>query len=87
MVWEAAYALAEFTDEHYSDEERLFPELSRLRDASEHVAASVMSRAFADGVATVEPVEDANLQTYVHERTWQPDYLPVRLADNDERKF
>jgi len=87
MVWEAAYALAEFTEEHYSDEERLFPELCRLRDASERVAASVMSRAFADGVATVEPVEDANLLAYVHERTWQPDYLPVRLADNDERKF
>jgi malate dehydrogenase (oxaloacetate-decarboxylating) len=87
MVWEAAYALAEYTETYYGEEERLFPELSRLRDASEAVAVSVMRRAFVDGVATVDRVEEENLEKYVKERTWQPDYLPVRLTDEGERKF
>ena len=87
MVWESAYALAEFTQAEYGNEERLYPELNRLRDASESVAAAVMRRAFVDGVATVDPVDNEKVSEYVKARTWQPDYLPVRLADTDKRNF
>ena len=87
MVWEAAYALAEFTELHYGEEERLFPELSRLKDASKAVAVSVMRRAFVDGVATVDKVQDEAIEKYVEDRTWKPDYLPVRLANEGGRKF
>ena len=87
MVWESAYALAEFTQVEYGNEERLYPELNRLRDASESVAAAVIRRAFVDGVATVDAVDDEKVSEYVKARTWQPDYLPVRLADADKRNF
>ena len=87
MVWESAYALAEYTQSLYGEEERLYPELNRLRDASESVASAVMRQAFVDGVATVDHVDDAQVADYVKARTWQPDYLPVRLAETNKRNF
>ena len=85
MVWESAYALAEFTQDEYGTTERLYPELKRLRDASERVAAAVMRQAFADDVATVDYVKDDAVVDYVNQRTWQADYLPVR-SGRDRRK-
>ncbi len=87
MIWESAYALADYTQSLYGDEERLYPELNRLRDASESVASAVMQQAFVDGVATVNHVNDEQVAEYVKARTWQPDYLPVRLAETSERNF
>lgn len=80
MVWESAYALAEFTAQEEGGSERLYPKLSRLRSASERVAAAVIDRAFQEGVATIDKVERSAIEDYVHARTWRADYLPVRMA-------
>lgn len=76
MVLEAAYALADYTDEVHGAAGLLYPPVSELREVSMRVAARVIRRAFADGVARSTKVSPETAEAYVRAKAWQPKYLP-----------
>jgi malate dehydrogenase (oxaloacetate-decarboxylating) len=79
MVLEAAYALAEYTAERHPD--AMYPPVSELQDASQHVAKRVYARAAKDGVATGRARTEQEIDDHVRSRFWRPEYLPVERAD------
>lgn len=83
MVLEAAYALADVTRERYGAEGLLYPPVSELRSVSLEVAARVVLRAFADGVARTTKVtaDPAAVRAYVQKKAWKAAYLPFEKAD------
>ena len=81
MVLEAAYALYDYTREHFP--ERIYPPVGRLREVSPYVAARVMQRALEEGVAEEARVQGLTLEAlldFVKSRFWEPRYLPYRPA-------
>lgn len=87
MVTESAYALAEFTADHYPD--RLYPPTSTLREASRAVALRVARQAIKEGVASEPRVQDLDVQelsNYIQKRFWLPKYLPFSKATDSEVK-
>jgi malate dehydrogenase (oxaloacetate-decarboxylating) len=78
MVLEAAYALAEYTLEHHAGKGLLYPPVDELRAVSVYVAARVIRRAFADGVARTDKVTPENAEAYVRSKAWQARYLPFQ---------
>jgi malate dehydrogenase (oxaloacetate-decarboxylating) len=78
MVLEAAYALADYTAERHVDRGLIYPPVDELQEVSIRVAARVLGRAVADGVANGLP-EEARRDpvAYVRSRFWKPRYYPV----------
>ncbi len=80
MVLEAAYALYEWTKAHFPH--LLYPPVAALREVSPYIAARVMARALAEGVAEEERVLGLGLEgllAFVQSRFWKPHYLPYRV--------
>ncbi|HZH04384.1 MAG TPA: NAD-dependent malic enzyme, partial [Myxococcaceae bacterium] len=75
MVLEASYALSDYIHEKHAATGRLYPPVDELGEVSVCVAARVLERAHADGVATQpkpsDPVE------FVRRAKWKPHYVPV----------
>jgi malate dehydrogenase (oxaloacetate-decarboxylating) len=80
MVLEAAYALADYTEEKHGAAGLLYPPVSELREVSMRVAARVIRRAFADGVARSTKVSPDSAEAYVRAKAWQAKYLPFERA-------
>lgn len=78
MVLEAAYALAEYTKKHHAAEGLLYPPVEELRAVSLEVAARVIQRAFAEGVARTKKVRPEDALAYVKKKAWSAKYLPFR---------
>ncbi|HZA49600.1 MAG TPA: NAD-dependent malic enzyme [Myxococcaceae bacterium] len=75
MVLEAAYALSDYIQERHGGDGRIYPPVEKLQEASIHVAARVLARAHADGVATNPKPEDAAARVRAY--FWTPHYVPV----------
>jgi malate dehydrogenase (oxaloacetate-decarboxylating) len=75
MVLEASYALSDYIQERHGSDGRLYPPVEELQEASIRVAARVLERAHADGVATHQKPVDAVAQ--VRSYFWTPHYVPV----------
>jgi malate dehydrogenase (oxaloacetate-decarboxylating) len=73
MVADAAEALAAYTADHHPD--KIYPPVEDLGRVSKHVAAAVLRRAVADGVAGRNL--PADVPALVADHFWQPRYLPV----------
>ena len=81
MVAQSAYALADYTAQHWPD--LTYPPVSALREVSLQVAVWVIEQAIRDGVATaaaVQGLDRAGLSEYVRARAWEPKYLPYQPA-------
>lgn len=76
MVSEAAYALADYTRAHHAAAGLLYPPVSELREVSMVVAARVIRRAIANGVARSTKVTAETADAYVRAHAWQATYLP-----------
>lgn len=78
MVLAAADALADYVQEHHLSSGRIYPPITELERAADHVAARVIAQAVADGVSS-QPVKSAEeLRAQVREGRWQARYLPMR---------
>ena len=75
MVLEAAYALSDYIQERHGGDGQLYPPVDEITEASIHVAARVLERAHADGVASQRKPSDA--QGHVRAYFWKPRYVPV----------
>jgi malate dehydrogenase (oxaloacetate-decarboxylating) len=80
MVQEAAYALADYTAEHWLAVGQIFPPVSDLRNVSLYVATRVLAQALADGSATRQDLHGIDLDAYVRAHIWQARHLPVKYA-------
>ncbi len=85
MIIESAFALADYTVQHYASRDRIFPPINDLQEVSVIVASRVLAVALREGLAR-RPELDADdlaaLEVFVRSRMWRPEYLPYRLADN-----
>lgn len=79
MVASAAAALASYTKSRYTSEGLIFPPVTDLREASVKVATAVIRQAIADGVSARSDIPD-DLEAFVRERFWKPEYLPFVRA-------
>lgn len=80
MVQEAAYALADYTEEHWLADGLIFPPVSDLRNVSLYVATRVLAQALEDGSASRQDLRGMDLEAYVKARVWQAKHLPVKYA-------
>jgi malate dehydrogenase (oxaloacetate-decarboxylating) len=80
MVSESAYALADYTMEKHGKTGLLYPPVAELREVSLMVAARVIKRAFADGVARSKKVTPDTAFEYVKKKAWKARYLPFERA-------
>ncbi|KIX84573.1 NAD-dependent malic enzyme [Thermus filiformis] len=81
MVLEAAYALYDYTRDHFP--ELLYPPVGALREVSPYVAARVMQKALEEGVAEEERIKGLSLEglwEYARSRFWEPRYLPYKVG-------
>ncbi|MFC4638013.1 NAD-dependent malic enzyme [Deinococcus hohokamensis] len=80
MVMAAAYTLAELTP---TDEGRVYPAISDLREISIRIAARVARQAITDGVCAdrrMRALSDEQIEANIRDRAWLPQYLPLRRA-------
>jgi len=83
MVLEAAYALADYGAAQHLEVGRVYPPVRELNEVSIRVAARVIDRALAQGVAQKTSLQGRDLDAYVRSRFWRPRYLPyVRGTDS-----
>lgn len=75
MVAASAVALAEYTLTHYASKGLIYPPIGDLQEASVRVATKVVLQAIEDGVAQ-RPDFPEDLDGFVRERFWHPEYLP-----------
>jgi len=76
MVLESAYTLAEYTIEHYANQDLIYPPIDDLQNVSIKVASKVLKKAIDDGTSSRADLEDTNIEAYVKSRFWHPDFLP-----------
>ena len=77
MILESAYALADYIKDHCSDG-YIYPPIKDLRKISVYVATRVLSKALADGSATLLHLKDIDIQSYVEENLWRAEYIPYK---------
>jgi malate dehydrogenase (oxaloacetate-decarboxylating) len=85
MIIESAFALAEYTEQHYLARGRIFPPINDLREVSVNVASRVLAVALREGSARRTDLADedlAGLSAFVRSRMWRPEYLPYVLAED-----
>jgi malate dehydrogenase (oxaloacetate-decarboxylating) len=84
MIAEASRALSDYTAERCLARGMIFPPTSDLRDVSVRVAARVLRRAVAEGVADRSDLP-ADAERYVLTRAWRARYLPFKKAGGEPR--
>lgn len=76
MLLAASMALSEYTDPGRLAQGAVYPRVDKIRAASRHVAAAVISQAVKEGVATKPIGED--VQAHIEKHMWHPRFLPIR---------
>lgn len=76
MILESAYALADYTSSTYLSRGLIYPPISQLREASIRVAVRVMRQAIRDGVSKNASLANEDIDRYIHDHFWYPQYLP-----------
>ncbi|MGV6857760.1 MAG: NAD-dependent malic enzyme [bacterium] len=80
MIMAAAYALAEYTHEHHIPNGLIFPPIGELQAVSRVVTEAVIKQVLEDGVAGRTDLADMDIDTYIEEHFWQPEYLEMKPA-------
>lgn len=76
MVLESAYALADYTTEHYHNDSRIFPPVSELQNVSKYVTRRVLAKALEDGSSERTDLGEKSLDEYIEGYFWNAEYLP-----------
>lgn len=80
MVLEAAYALADYTAEHYLASGLIYPPIADLQKVSQAITVRVLAKALDDGSATLTDLADRDLADYVRKNFWKAEHLPFVYA-------
>jgi malate dehydrogenase (oxaloacetate-decarboxylating) len=76
MVTASATALADYVADKHLASGLIYPPVVELREVAAHVAARVITQAFADGVARAPRDKMGDTLAYVRSKMWQAKYLP-----------
>jgi malate dehydrogenase (oxaloacetate-decarboxylating) len=80
MVMESAYALADYTAEHYLAAGQIYPPIADLRKVSIVVATRVLAKALEDGSSSRQELKGTDLEAYVRARFWKAEHLPFKYS-------
>jgi len=80
MIIESAYALADYTAEHYLQEEKVYPPISSLQDVSFYITKRVLELTIKEGLATSSDLalNKGNLNEFIRNNMWKAEYLPYQ---------
>lgn len=78
MVQEAAYALADYTAEHWLDAGLIYPPVADLKKVCQSVAKRVLAQALRDGSASRTDLNDTDLAAYIESASWRAEQLPFK---------
>lgn len=82
MIIESAYALADYTAEHYGDTDLIYPPIADLKKVSLEVTWRVLKLAAEEGSSPRKDLDMPNLRKNVASRFWQAQYLPFVYAEH-----
>ena len=77
MIIESAYALADYTIEHYQKDGLIFPPIADLRVVSMMVTKQVLSFIIEENGADKVGLELADIDDAIRDNAWNPEYLPM----------
>lgn len=78
MVQEAAYALADYTAEHWLDAGLIYPPVADLKKVCQSVAKRVLAQALRDGSASRTDLNGTDLAAYIESASWRAEQLPFK---------
>ena len=81
MIIESAYALADYTVEHYLDSGRIYPPISDLKQVSENITERVLNLMLDEGLASREDITKENFKEKIADNAWKAEYLPFVAAN------
>ncbi len=76
MIIESAYALAEYTIEHYLADEKIYPPISDLQSVSKFITKRVLTLAIEDKTATLKQINAMDIDNLIQDNAWKAEYLP-----------
>ena len=86
MIIESAYALADYTAQHYLQKDRLkegkvYPPISALQDVSAFITKRVLALTIKEKTAINPELKKRgdDLDTFIQENLWQTEYLPYKF--------
>ena len=82
MILTASESLASCVTEEEFSRGLLYPDVSRIRDVSLHIARDVIRAAQTDGVdgmKELRSISDAELESYIKSKIYNPEELTTRL--------
>lgn len=80
MIIESAYALADYTVEHYVDSGRIYPPISDLKQVSEHITECVLKLMLEENLVNREDINQSNYKEKIFDNAWKAEYLPFVAA-------
>ena len=86
MILESAYALADYTEQHYLEQGRIFPPINDLHQVSHYITKRILTLAVKENIATNPDLNLANLDAQIEYHRWKPEYLPYVLAPDSKNQ-
>lgn len=80
MIIESAYALADYTTEHYVKTGLIFPPISSLRDVSMMITKRVLALIIEENGSDKAGLKLSDIDNAIEENAWNPEYLPMVKA-------
>jgi len=81
MIIESAYALADYTAEHFLADAKIYPPISDLQSVSMYITKRVLNLAIQENITTLNRLETINIDEFIHENAWKAEYLPFMAAE------
>ena len=76
MIIESAYALADYTVEHYIQSGRIYPPISDLQKVSEDITERVLKLMLDEKLVTRDDITIDNYKNKIKDNAWKAEYLP-----------
>lgn len=85
MLVAAVKALAGQSPALKDPDKGLLPDVVNVREISVHIAKAVIKQAIEEGLAQERdiPDEDAELEEWIREQMWKPEYRPLKLVSKE----
>jgi len=80
MIIESAFALADYTAEHYLQDGRIYPPISDLQSVSLEITKRVLKQMLDDGLVTNSDINSTNYEEVIVDNAWEAEYLPFVAA-------
>jgi len=76
MIIESAYALADYTAEHYLKDQRIYPPISDLKSVSMDITKRVLKLMLDTNLVTNKEINSKHYEEKILDGAWKAEYLP-----------